>query len=98
MHNAIRVLRVARIVSNNTDGCATSMQLAHQLHDRFAVSRIEVTTRLISQQDAGMAAYRTRDCHTLLLTARELAGQVLGTMSHTHALERFSHPFLSIGR
>ena len=35
--------------------------------------------------------------HTLLLTAGELAGEVLGAMRHLHALERGNHPLLPFG-
>ncbi len=40
---------------------------------------------------------RARHSDALLLTAGELAGQVLGTMRHADLFERRHHPFLALG-
>ena len=37
VHDAIRMLRIARIVRDHADRCAATVQLAHQLHHRFTV-------------------------------------------------------------
>src|SRR5437868_8111878 len=48
---AVGVLGVARVVRHHADGHALLMQLAHQVHDRFAVGRIEVAGWLVRKQD-----------------------------------------------
>ena len=35
-------------------------------------------------------------CHTLLLTARELMGEVLGTVTYSHALHNILHPLFAL--
>jgi hypothetical protein len=48
------------------------MQLIEELHDGFAVGRVQVTGRLIGEKDRGLSTNGTGDGHTLLLAAREL--------------------------
>ena len=48
------------------------VQFAQQIHDGFAIGGVQVTGRLIRQQDQRIAAQRARHGHALLLTAREL--------------------------
>ncbi len=71
------------------------MQFAHQFHHRFTVGRVEVSGRLVSEQDAGLSTDCACDCDALLLTAGQLAGQVLRTMRHADSLECFSNAFLA---
>ena len=85
---AVGVARVARIVGDHADRGAFAVQLAQQLHDRFAVLRVEVAGRLVREQDRGRAGDRAGDRDALLLTARELAGQVLRAVRHADLLER----------
>ena len=94
---AVGVARVARIVRHHADGRAALMQLAEQIHHRFAALRIEVAGRLVGEQDDRLAGDRARHGDALLLTARELAGQVLGAMRHADALERRRDPLLALG-
>ena len=64
------------------------MQLAQQIHHRFAALRIEVAGRLVGEQDERLAGDGARDGDALLLTARQLAGQVLRAVRHADAFER----------
>src|SRR5947199_1240195 len=64
-----------------------SMQIAQQLHDRFAVRRVEVSGRLIRQQDKRLAPERARHGHALLLTARKLGR----SEEHTSELQSLRH-------
>ena len=97
MDDAIGVLRVTRVVRHHADGGAAAMQFAQQFHHRFAVGRVEVSGRLVSEQDARLSANCAGHRHALLLTAGELAGQVLRAMAHADALERVSHALLALG-
>ena len=91
---ALGVLGEARIVGHHADGRAFAMQVLQQFHHRFAVARVEVSGRLISQQDRRFPGQRARHGDTLLLTAGELRGIVPHAMRHAHALQRFLTRFL----
>src|ERR1043166_3940772 len=95
---AIRVAGVARIVRDHADGRPFAVQLAQQLHHRFAVFRVEVSGGLVRQQDRRRAGDGAGDRDALLLTARELRGKVLGAVRHADLLERRHHALLALGR
>src|SRR5688572_18457489 len=69
---AIRVVGVARIVRDDADRRAVGVQVRQQRHDLLAVLRVQVTRRLVGQQDRRATHERARHGDTLLLTAREL--------------------------
>ena len=85
---AVGVRGVARIVRDHADRRAAAVQLAKQLHHRFAVRRIEVTRRFVGEEDERIAGDRAGDGDALLLTAGELRRIVLHAVAHAHALER----------
>ena len=66
---AVGVTRVARIVRHHADRRAGAVQLAEQIHDRFAAARVEVSGRLVRQQDGRLADESARHSDALLLTA-----------------------------
>ena len=90
MHGAICVLSETLIVRNHANRGAALVQLAKQVHDGFAIVRIEVTSRLVRKQNRRSAGKRAGNCDALLLTTGELARQVFCPMRHAHALQRFS--------
>src|SRR6516162_1743617 len=69
MDGAVGEFGIARIVGHHADGRAGLVQLAQQSHNRFSVVRIEISGRLIGQQDQGIASQRPRYRHALLLAA-----------------------------
>src|SRR5207249_3509583 len=85
MDRAVGVRRVTRIVRHHANGGAAAVQLAEQLHDRFAVRRIEVTGRLVGEEDEWIAGDGASDGDALLLTAGELRWIVLHPMAHADA-------------
>jgi hypothetical protein len=89
VHSAICVLSETLIVCNHANRGAALMQFAEQMHDRFPIVRIEVTSRLICKQNRRPAGKRASNCDALLLTARQLTGQVFRPMRHAHALQGF---------
>ena len=95
---AIGVRGVARIVRDHADRRAAAVQLAKQLHHRFAVRRIEVTRRLVGEEDERIAGDGAGDGDALLLTAGELRRIVLHAVAHAHALERIGDALLALGR
>src|SRR6185503_11003344 len=86
---------VALVVCDHADCRALAVQLAQQIHNRFAVRGIQITGRLVGQKYERIARYRSRDCDSLLLAAGELAWKMLASVSHAHALESFSHSLLA---
>src|SRR5215211_3023620 len=73
VHGAIGMLREALVVRDHADGRTRRVQFLEQIHDSLAVPRIEVTSRLVREQNGGLARERARHGDTLLLTAGELA-------------------------
>src|SRR2546430_14394667 len=61
MDGAIGVLREPLVVRDHANGRATGVQFLEQIHHRFAVSRIEVSSRLVREQDRRLAGERARD-------------------------------------
>src|SRR3954468_8908872 len=74
------------------------MQLAKELHHRFAIRRVEVTRRLVGEQDEWIAGDRAGHSDALLLTARELRRIMLHAMAHPHTLEGVGDALLALGR
>src|SRR5471030_3101647 len=94
---AVGVTGVARVVRHHADRGAGAVQLAEEVHDRFAAARVEVAGRLVREQDERLAGDGARHGDALLLTARELAGQMLRAMRHPDALERRFDALLALG-
>ena len=95
---AIGVPRVAWVVGDHADRRAGLVELAEELHDRFAALRIEVAGRLVGEQDDRLAGDRARHGDALLLTAGQLARQVFRAVRHAHALEGVGHTLAAFGR
>src|SRR5574338_581789 len=97
VNRALGVTRVSRVVRDHADGGTFTVQLVEQLHDRFAVLGVQVSRGLVRQQNGRRARDGPGDGDALLLTAGELARQVLGAVRHAHLLERGHHAFLPLG-
>src|SRR5580658_8486970 len=72
VHLALSMSSETRIVRHHADRGAFLVQLLQQLHHCFAVLRVQVSGRLVSQQDRRRSGQCTRHSHALLLTARKL--------------------------
>ena len=88
---------IARIVSDHADRRSALMQFSEQVHDGFAVVRIEVSGWFVCKKNQGFAGNRPRYCHALLLPAGELAWQVLFAVGHADSLERIFRARLAFG-
>src|SRR6266508_1920299 len=87
VHAAVGVGRVARIVCHHADRRALPVQFAQQIHHGLTVLRIEIAGGLVRKQNRRLPRDGAGDSHALLLTARELRGQVLRAVRHAHTLE-----------
>src|SRR5256885_6370257 len=74
---AVGVPRVARIVRDHADRRAAAVQLAQQIHHRFAAARVEVSGRLVREQDERLARGPARPRDALAPAARPLTREML---------------------
>jgi hypothetical protein len=56
-------------VGDHADGRSGTMQVAQQIHNGFAIGRIEIPGRLVGKQNGGISYQRPRHCDALLLAA-----------------------------
>src|SRR6185436_14286365 len=98
VNRAIGVRGVPRIVRDHADGGAAAMQLAKQFHHGLTIRGVEVTRRLVGEEDERITGNRAGDGDALLLTAGELRGVVLHAVAHAYALERIRDTLLTLGR
>ena len=83
VHGTGGVVGVTSVVGDHANGGALCVEILEKVHDRFAVLGIQVSGRLVGEEDAWTAGQGAGDCNALLLAPGKLAGQVLhaGTMS-----------------
>src|SRR5215203_1735240 len=67
-HNPIAVGGVCFGVRHLHDGRSFIVQAFEHFHDLFALCRMKISSRLISQNDSGTRNHRTRNSNELLLT------------------------------
>src|SRR5205085_3084971 len=97
MNRAVGVARITRVVCDHADGRAALMQFAQQVHYRLAVFGVEVSGRLVREQDQRLTGHSASDGDALLLTARQLTRQMLRAMRHADALKRIGYALLAFG-
>jgi len=97
VNRAFGEVRITLVVSHHADCRAVAMQIAQQLHHRFAIFRVQVSSRLVSHQNKRIAYQCASHGHALLLTARELRGLMPQTVCHADAIERVLHLLLVLG-
>lgn len=95
VYRSVGYLRVVLVVRNHHYCRAVLIQFCQQAHHLGAVLRVEVTRRLIRQNQLGAEHHGAGYCHSLLLTARKLMRKVLCTMSYAHALHHLLHLLFS---
>src|SRR5581483_892020 len=86
------------VVRNHADRCTTDVQLLEQIHHCFTISRVEVSSGFVGEQDCWLTSQSARNCNTLLLSTRKLAGQMFGAMGHADTLKRTDHSGLTLTR
>src|SRR5712664_623379 len=96
VNGALGKVGVALVVRDHADGGAVAVQVAEQLHDRFAVFGVQVSGGLVGHQDEGIADQSAGHSDTLLLTSRELRGIVAQAVGHADALESILHFLLAL--
>src|SRR5262245_16664725 len=79
-NDALPVFRDIRLVRDDDYCLSVRMQLVEQRQDLDARLRVEVTRRLVGEQDRRVRDERARDRDALPLAARELVRQVIGAI------------------
>ena len=87
--DALRVLRDVRLVRHEHDRDALFVQLLKERHDLDRHVAVEISRRLVGEQQRRLGDERSRDRHALLLPARQLARLVIQTIAESHASQRF---------
>jgi hypothetical protein len=81
-------------VGNHNNGSAIFVEFFQQVHYFIAMGGVEVTGRFIGQNDVWFGYNSTAYSHPLLLTTRELKGEVVFAVHDLHLVENFLNPFL----
>jgi len=95
--DAVGVAGVALGVGDHHDGGALLVELGEQVHHLLAVLGVEVTGGLVGEDELGIGDHGASDGDTLLLTARELLREVLGTVRDGHPFHHGRDPLLALG-
>ena len=85
-------------MSHHDDGGAAVVELDQGVHDLLPVHRVEVTGRLIGQDQLWPADHRSRHCDSLLLAAGELLWVVVAPWTEPELLEQLLDLFPSLVR
>src|SRR5206468_10170533 len=84
---ALRACQPSRIVRGDADGGAAGVQLAEQLHERLAALRVEISGRLVGEENGGTSGDRARDGDELLMAAGERARTRLRARRQPHPIQ-----------
>src|SRR5215471_21111722 len=97
-HDALGLLRLARIMRDYHDRCAFILvQVLEHFHNFIAHLAVQVAGRLVGQQDARIADNGARDGDALLLTARELRWEVMDARVQPDSVERAQRQLAPLG-
>src|SRR6185312_17071421 len=88
VHVPVSAPRELRIVRDQNDRRAHVIDLLEQVHYLTRHEGVEVSGRLIREQEGGIPGDRPRDRNALLLAARQLRGHVLHARGEPDELER----------
>ena len=72
------------------------LKFLHQQEDLFTVDTVQISCRLIREQDRGAIYERARQCTALLLAAREFARPMLLPRTQPYSFERLPHAGLAL--
>src|SRR5580704_71248 len=87
-HGPARVRRHRRVVRYDHDGQAIRVELVEQFHQRGGVARVQVSRRLVAQQQARPVDQRTRDSDPLALPAGQRGRQCVEPVPQPDRAER----------
>ena len=95
--DAVGIAGVTLGVGHHDDGGAFLVEVGEQLHHLLAVLGIQVTSRLIGEDEFWVGYHGTGDGYTLLLAARQLLREVVLAVPDVHARHDGLHTLLALG-
>src|SRR5271169_2138878 len=84
---AVRLPRNVRVVRDHQNRMACLVQLTENLQNDLFVRFIEITSRLVGEDDLRLIDQRPRDSHALLFAARELRREMCHALAHADAAQ-----------
>ena len=95
----IRLLADLGVVGDDDQGhAAARAELGEEVEDPLRGGRVDSPGRLVGEQQAGLVGERARERDALALAARELGGQVLGTVGQADLGEQLERCLLYTSR
>ena len=91
MHAPAHRVDDALVVGGHHDRGSGAVDAIEQAHDADRRRRVEVSGRLVGEQDQRTVHERARDRHALLLTAGELGREVVRLLRQTDEIEDLRH-------
>ena len=85
-------------MGHHNDGRTFLVELAEEIHNLLTVLGVQVTGRLIGEDQLRTCDDRTGDGHSLLLTSGKLLREVLGSVADGHSLHNLGDLLLTLGR
>lgn len=85
-------------VGHHNDGRTFLVELAEEIHDLLTVLGVQVTCRLIGEDQLRTCDHGTGDGDSLLLTSGKLLREVLGSVADGHSLHNLGDLLLTLGR
>ncbi len=76
---------------NLDDCCAFIIETLEHVHNLFPLTRVEIASRLVSQDDARVCYHSAGNAYELLLSTRELAGEEIFLADDLKAIERVTN-------
>src|SRR3712207_1825474 len=86
--DALGVLGDLGLVGDEHDGDPLVVELLEERHDLDGRPAVQIPGGLVGEEQGGRGDEGTRDGHSLLLSARELARLMVESLAEAHALER----------
>lgn len=96
VHDALRVLGRGSLMSDENDGMTLVVECLQRLHDGHSRSGIQVSCGFIGEDHVRIRHQRTRDGDALLLTAGQLAGEVVPAIGETDEFDGFQRSLLAL--
>ena len=86
------------VVGDHDDGPALPVQALEDSEDLQSAAAVQVPGGLVRQKDDGIINQCPGNCHTLLLTSRELARHVVFAIAEPDSIYDFERPLLGIAQ
>ncbi len=97
LDDSVAVLRVLLVMRDLDDGRTLLVEPLEELHDLFALARMQVACRFVGENQLGIRDHRARNRDQLLLPSRKLIGIEILFTHHVETVERVTDDALALG-